>query len=605
MQEGEGRRPAVPRSAWALVVLFAVVVLPVVQEYTAPTAPRYTLAAAIVEHRTLELDRYRANVFVDRLEADGHLYSDKAPGQPFFSLPAYAAARAVGAESATVVRLRGNLGHVGRDGLVLRAPRASLLVLMMVIAARPLGERPAVVGAAGVAFGTLVLPYSAQLYGHLLGATLGFAAWLALRRSTTWRSALGAGLLVGAAVSRRVPAGDRRLGAGRLPRPSGLGARCLPYALGGLPAVAFLVAYQWVAARESFREHLQPQGGARAGDAPGDGHPQARPGLGDPLRQPRDPRFHAHHRCGPVGPLAARPAARDRSATTPSSGSPCSAGFFLLQAGWPNPWGGEMPGPRYMIPALPFLAVGIARAWMARPKLVQVLLFVSAFSMMWPLVAAPPRAGWRLPRPVAAGRRQRERLHADRCSRSPLVPVAGSCTSSSCSLRFAGSSEPGASPSLRRTRPKASVAGRGVINAASAQVAEAHDGVRSPARSIVATSVNGGGNGSATSTRSSASATARSSPSSGAGGQIPVPGEPARRANPVGGPRDLLLRRRARPLRQAAGRLRVPEVRLANGTHRHRHYQQRTDRGRTYADSGGGELGRPSLQRRVGHQCAA
>lgn len=35
-------------------------------------------------------------------------------------------------------------------------------------------------------------------------------------------------------------------------------------------------------------------------------------------------------------------------------------GYFLLQAGWPNPWGGESPGPRYMIPALPFLAIPLA-----------------------------------------------------------------------------------------------------------------------------------------------------------------------------------------------------------------------------------------------------
>ena len=61
--------------------------------------------------------------------------------------------------------------------------------------------------------------------------------------------------------------------------------------------------------------------------------------------------------------------------------------LLLLQAGWPNPWGGEMPGPRYMIAALPFLAVGIAEAWTARPRLVVVLGGVSTFSMAWPLLA--------------------------------------------------------------------------------------------------------------------------------------------------------------------------------------------------------------------------
>jgi len=174
-EEGSKRTAGIPRPVWALALLFAVVVVPVVQEYTATSAPRYTLAAALVEHRTIELDRYRANVFVDRLELDGHLYSDKAPGQPVFSIPAYAVARAVGAEPATVVRLRGNLG-VWAVTVWSSAVPGLAMVLLMAAAARPLGGRAAVVGSAGVAFGTLVLPYSAQLYGHVLAGALGFGA---------------------------------------------------------------------------------------------------------------------------------------------------------------------------------------------------------------------------------------------------------------------------------------------------------------------------------------------------------------------------------------------------------------------------------------------
>ena len=40
-----------------------------------------------------------------------------------------------------------------------------------------------------------------------------------------------------------------------------------------------------------------------------------------------------------------------------------AAGFLLLQAGWQNPYGGEMPGPRYVIPMLPFLGLGLAHCW--------------------------------------------------------------------------------------------------------------------------------------------------------------------------------------------------------------------------------------------------
>ena len=57
------------------------------------------------------------------------------------------------------------------------------------------------------------------------------------------------------------------------------------------------------------------------------------------------------------------PASGGRPATKPSSGSPIFVAYLALQAGWPNPWGGEMPGPRYMIPALPLLAPGVAVVW--------------------------------------------------------------------------------------------------------------------------------------------------------------------------------------------------------------------------------------------------
>src|SRR5690606_28831245 len=55
--------------------------------------------------------------------------------------------------------------------------------------------------------------------------------------------------------------------------------------------------------------------------------------------------------------------------------------FLLLQSSWPNPWGGEMPGPRYLIPALPFLIVPLAAAWRARSLALAVGIGVVAMGL--------------------------------------------------------------------------------------------------------------------------------------------------------------------------------------------------------------------------------
>lgn len=54
---------------------------------------RFDLTRAIVEQRTFRIDQYAANTF-DKSEADGHYYSDKAPGLSFAATPVYVGVRA-------------------------------------------------------------------------------------------------------------------------------------------------------------------------------------------------------------------------------------------------------------------------------------------------------------------------------------------------------------------------------------------------------------------------------------------------------------------------------------------------------------------------------
>ncbi len=50
-------------------------------------------------------------------------------------------------------------------------------------------------------------------------------------------------------------------------------------------------------------------------------------------------------------------------------------GFLMIPLMWGNPWGGDSPGPRYMLAALPFLAAPLALAWRRIP-LVSILACV-------------------------------------------------------------------------------------------------------------------------------------------------------------------------------------------------------------------------------------
>jgi hypothetical protein len=65
------------------------------------------------------------------------------------------------------------------------------------------------------------------------------------------------------------------------------------------------------------------------------------------------------------------------------------AAYLIAESSYYAPYGGDSPGPRYFIPALPFLAVGLAPAFTSRRILAAVLTVVSvvastALALTWP-----------------------------------------------------------------------------------------------------------------------------------------------------------------------------------------------------------------------------
>lgn len=190
---------------------------------------RFALVRALVEQHTARLDAYhgstrdlscqgpghRACARPTRPDpaADEHYYCDKAPGAQLLALPAYAALHLIAGTdrpSPDYLAVTSFIVTIWTVGVP-----SALAVWMLYWLLAALGLRPWACAASALAYGlgTLALPYATLYYGHQLAAALlliGFAILVRARRDpeappTPWRMAL-CGLALGGAVSVEYPA---------------------------------------------------------------------------------------------------------------------------------------------------------------------------------------------------------------------------------------------------------------------------------------------------------------------------------------------------------------------------------------------------------------
>jgi hypothetical protein len=409
----------------------------------------YMALSKALSSGTAKIDRWHWETHDVAYDA-GHYYSVKPPGLVLATFPLYRALDAAGADRvARDARVRAESGGgtpwaartlpiaqygystaramSAREAIADDAPMTWVLGLLGVLApavallalVARFADRVARGTGAAVALtlgaGTLVLPFSTLYFSHMLSALLAFAAFALVwreRERERARERAGslrlhmlalAGLLGGLAVVCEYPLAIAGAIVGLyalMPRAPGLVRRALAYGGGVAAGVAPLLAYHWWA----FGSPLHMSYANAVATTGISGHDEL--GLNDggffgiTVPRPLDALELLFSGRGlltlaPVlvmaiaGTVALR---RDRGGRHRAEANTIIAialAYFVYNAGYWLPLGGGSPGPRFLIPILPFLAIGLAIAWRRWPAVTLALTAISATTMVTATMSYP------------------------------------------------------------------------------------------------------------------------------------------------------------------------------------------------------------------------
>lgn len=354
---------------------------------------RFNLTRAIVEHRTLSIDAY-ADSTGDRALRNGHWYSDKAPVPALLAVVPYAIVHAVQTRHGRVPEFhatgtpdmparRVTVNVAFAQGLYVcsaftaAAAGALLGVLVFEALRRRAGPRIALGASIFVLLGSPLFPYATSFYGHVVAAAFLFAAVFLLvspdRESDYVPSAVRV-RLAGAAVvlavgSEYIVAGPAaaacavvlvrggRARAWPLVRDLAIGAALPAAIVGAYHAACFgapwKTGYSFIAREEFARGHALGLLGIRL--------PSLHALWGMYFSLERGLFVIAPVLLvGAIG--GAIVLARRRATASDFVGLAVVIALSLLNAGYYMWWGGASVGPRHLVPAIPFLGLGVAAA---------------------------------------------------------------------------------------------------------------------------------------------------------------------------------------------------------------------------------------------------
>jgi hypothetical protein len=384
----------------------------------------------------------------DKAWVDGHFYSVKSPGMAALSTPLYDAIEGLGGDKLaraavsnaqrtahpkwipdSVIPLE-NYGYDVERGQRVQAAveqstpivwaltllAAVIPAILLLLGVRWAADRflPGYGTAAAITFGlaTVVMTFAAEFFSHVISAGFGFAAFCLLMKERDGPSRLGmvaaAGLLAGLAVTFEFQTGlvGVVLLGYALSRRTDWFRRGAAYAggavAGALPMLAFNV---W-----AFGNPLKLAYGDAVAFPGASGHDVL--GLNSHgffgITAPRFDSAVSLLLAGKgllvltpiivmavVGVFMMRKQHRAEANTILA----VAAVYFVYNSGYWLPFGGGTPGPRFLIPALPFVALGLAYGYKRLPALTLGLAIPSGLLMLigtltYPLIGRQGTGTW-------------------------------------------------------------------------------------------------------------------------------------------------------------------------------------------------------------------